>query len=96
MTIHKLARFALGASAFAFVSGMPIFSAQAQQGATAEELMIEEVVVVGSRIQKPDYAYSNPVVSLGASTLLSREPGIRFHTVHQQLQPNRPWTQGSI
>jgi len=31
--------------------------------------MIEEVVVVGSRIQKPDYAYSNPVVSLDAQAI---------------------------
>jgi iron complex outermembrane recepter protein len=30
---------------------------------------IEEIVVVGSRIEKPDFAFSNPVQSIGADTI---------------------------
>ncbi len=33
---------------------------------------IEEVVIVGSRIEKPDYAYSNPVISVDADSLRMR------------------------
>jgi iron complex outermembrane receptor protein len=41
-------------------------------GATAEAAdtgAVEEILIVGSRIQKPDYAFSNPVQSVDADTI---------------------------
>ena len=36
---------------------------------SAQDAILEEIVVVGSRIQKPDYAFSNPVLSVGAESI---------------------------
>jgi outer membrane receptor protein involved in Fe transport len=59
-----LKRAPLVASVFSIALLGPVGFAHAE-----EETVIEEMVVVGSRIQKPDYAFSNPVLSVGADDI---------------------------
>ncbi len=59
--LGRTSRFCLSLLAVGVVTPLPVFA--------AEQPVIEEIVVIGSRIAKPDYAYSNPVLSVDAQAI---------------------------
>jgi len=50
-------------------AGLLVAAAAFAIPATGQQTTIEEIVVVGSRIQKPDFAFSNPVQSVDADII---------------------------
>lgn len=59
--LGRTSRFCSSLLAVGVVTPLPVFA--------AEQPVIEEIVVIGSRIAKPDYAYSNPVLSVDAQAI---------------------------
>jgi outer membrane receptor protein involved in Fe transport len=67
MTTKLLARALLLAGG-AFLA-MPAFAQQADPAAAADPAPADEIVVTGSRIQRPDYEAPNPIVSVDAAQI---------------------------
>jgi len=70
-----------GASAVALLAGGA--SAQEAAGETSE---VQEVVVTGSRIARPDYVAESPIVTVGAAAVEARGPATLESTFNQMPQ----------
>ena len=69
--IRKAVRRAIGlATGAALLAANPALAQDSNNSSlSAPEEQLEEIIVTSSRIQKPDYAFSNPVVSVDAEQI---------------------------
>ncbi|MDJ0909839.1 MAG: TonB-dependent receptor [Woeseiaceae bacterium] len=69
--IRRAVRRAIGVAAgTAIFAANPVLAQDADDDSlSAPEVQLEEIIVTSSRIQKPDYAFSNPVVSVDAEQI---------------------------